>query len=285
MEELSQPEKATNLKMFWQMVLNLVTTPVSKDAHKLEGEVFSAQGFTSKGAVYLGAMYGWQGELLVFFDLESAANRAIKDGDKFATLSPGVFHNMRGTFLQATALFAIARRTRKRKYRTHTNKLAYRIKGWTTKGNPNVRHYHMALMAEQAALRKKYDLAEEYYKDSISLAARTGHMHDAALINERYAEFLREELLDERESRYRLGEAIRFYEAWGAFGKAELQIVCQSLVAIVSVGRSIATGVEGKVDSNDNVEQHSGICVCIELDVQESIGKEESRKLGYPCDD
>eukprot|EP00980_Cylindrotheca_fusiformis_P027446 scaffold20461_cov117-Cylindrotheca_fusiformis.AAC.9 len=137
MEELSQPEQATNLKMFWQM------------------------GSTSKGAVYLGAMYGWQGELLVFFDLESAANRALKDGDKFATLSPDVFHNMRGTFLQATALFAIARRTRKRKYRTHANKLAYRIKGWTTRGNPNVRNYNMALMAEQAALRKKDDLAEE----------------------------------------------------------------------------------------------------------------------------
>eukprot|EP00980_Cylindrotheca_fusiformis_P027454 scaffold20461_cov117-Cylindrotheca_fusiformis.AAC.17 len=221
MEEVSQPEQATNLKMFWQMLLNLVTTPVSNDVHKLEGDIFSAQGFTGTGAVYLGAMYGWQGELLVFFDLEAAAKRAIKDGDKFAKLSPGVFLNMGETYHRATALFAMARRTRKRKYRTHANKLANRVKGWVRSGNPNVKHCHMALVAEQAALRKKFDLAEENYKNAISMAARTGHMQDAALINERYADFLHEDLSDEQESEYRLGEAIRFYKAWGAFGKAE----------------------------------------------------------------
>eukprot|EP00980_Cylindrotheca_fusiformis_P025741 scaffold14558_cov137-Cylindrotheca_fusiformis.AAC.6 len=233
MEEVSQLEQAVALKMFWQMVLNLVTTPVSKDVHKLEGDIFSARGFKGTGAVYLGTMYGWQGELLVFYDLEAAAKRAIKDGDKFAKLSPGTLNNMHETFHRAVALFAMARRTRKRKYRTHANKLANRIRCWMRSGNPNVRHYHMALMAEQAALGKKYDLAEENYKNAISLAARTGHMHDAALINERYAEFLHEELSDEQESMYRLGEAIRFYEAWGAFGKAEvLQKQLQHFVCV-----------------------------------------------------
>eukprot|EP00980_Cylindrotheca_fusiformis_P025743 scaffold14558_cov137-Cylindrotheca_fusiformis.AAC.8 len=233
MEELSQTEQATGLKMFWQMVLNLVTTPVSKDAHKLEGDIFSTKGFKGTGAVYWGAIHGWQGELLVFYDLEAAAKRAIKDGDKFTKLSPGTFNNMHETFHRAVALFAMARRTRKREYRTHANKLANRIKGWMRSGNPNVRHYHMALMAEKAALGKKYDLAEENYKNAISLAARTGHMHDAALINERYAEFLGHELSDEQESMYRLGEAIRFYEAWGAFGKAEvLQNQLQHFVCV-----------------------------------------------------
>eukprot|EP00980_Cylindrotheca_fusiformis_P025736 scaffold14558_cov137-Cylindrotheca_fusiformis.AAC.1 len=222
MEELSQAAQADALKMCWQMILNLVTTPVSKDAHKLEGAIFSAENFTGKGKVTLSSLYLWQGELLVFYDLEAAANRAVKDGDKYATLSPGVFHNMQETFHRSIALFAMARRTRKRKYRAHANKLANRINSWVRSGNPNVGHYHIATMAEQAVLGKKYDLAEESYKSAISLAARTGHMHDAALINERYAEFLREELLDERESKYRLGEAIRFYEAWGAFGKVEV---------------------------------------------------------------
>eukprot|EP00980_Cylindrotheca_fusiformis_P025755 scaffold14559_cov137-Cylindrotheca_fusiformis.AAC.1 len=221
MEELSQAEQAATLRMCWQMILNLVTTPVSKDAHKLEGAIFSAESFTGKGAANLSAMHFWQGELLVFYDLEAAANRAIKDGDKFAKLSPGIFLNMQETFHRSIALFTMARRTRKRKYRTHANKLANRINSWVRSGNPNVGHYHIAIMAEQAALRKKYDVAEQNYKSAIALSARTGHMHDAALINERYAEFLQEERSDEQESKYRLGEAIRFYEAWGAFGKVE----------------------------------------------------------------
>eukprot|EP00980_Cylindrotheca_fusiformis_P025745 scaffold14558_cov137-Cylindrotheca_fusiformis.AAC.10 len=222
MEELSQLEQAATLRIFWQMILNLATTPASKDAHKLEGAVFSAaKGFKGSSSVYWGAIHGWQGELLVYYDLEAAAKRAIEVGDKFAKMTPGVLLIMHETFHRAIALFAMARRTRKRKYKTHANKLARRIEGWVRSGNPNVRHYHMALMAEQAALSKKYSLAEVNYKDAIALSARTGHMHDAALINERYAEFLREELSDEQESKYRLGEAIRFYKSWGAFGKAD----------------------------------------------------------------
>eukprot|EP00980_Cylindrotheca_fusiformis_P027450 scaffold20461_cov117-Cylindrotheca_fusiformis.AAC.13 len=234
MEELSQPEQATALKIFWQTLLNLVTTPVSKDAQKLEGAIFSAEGFTGAHAVSVGIMHRWQGELLVYYDFEAAAKTALHDGDKFSKLSPGSFQNMRGTFNRAIALFAMAQRTRKRVYRNLANKLASQIKGWVRGGNPNVRHYHLALMAEQAALSKKYIQAEENYKNAIALAARTGHMHDTALINERYAEFLHEELSDEQESKYRIGEAIRFYKEWGAFGKAEalqqqwlwLKVVC-----------------------------------------------------------
>eukprot|EP00980_Cylindrotheca_fusiformis_P026340 scaffold15908_cov132-Cylindrotheca_fusiformis.AAC.3 len=221
MEELSQAEQIIPLRMFWQTVLNLVTTPVSKNVDKLEGDIFSSEGFTSKAAVNVGTIHFWQGELLVYYDLEAAAKRAIKDGEKFANLCPGSFISLQEVFHRAIAVFAMAQRTKKRKYRTYANKLANRIDGWVRSGNPNVRHYHLALMAEQAALSKKYDLAEERYKSAISLSARTGHLNDVALINERYAEFLQKELSDERESKYRLGEAIRFYEAWGAFGKAE----------------------------------------------------------------
>eukprot|EP00980_Cylindrotheca_fusiformis_P026083 scaffold15311_cov136-Cylindrotheca_fusiformis.AAC.5 len=221
MEELSQPEQASSLKMCLQMIFNLVTSPLSKDSHKLEGDIFSAEAFTCTGAVDMAAIQLCQGELLVFYDIEAAAKRAIKDGDKFAKLSPGSFHILFETFHRAIALFATARRTRKRKYRSTANKLTKRIEGWVRSGNPNVSHYHKALLAEQAALNKKYDLAEDNYKNAIALAARSGHMHHAALINERYAEFLLEERSDEHESKYRLDEAIRFYEEWGAFGKVE----------------------------------------------------------------
>eukprot|EP00980_Cylindrotheca_fusiformis_P016426 scaffold4897_cov129-Cylindrotheca_fusiformis.AAC.3 len=220
-EELSQPEQAICLKMFWQMLLNLVTSPALEDSHKLEGDIFSAESFTGTELVHIATVHLCQAELLVFYDIEAAATRAIEEGDKFERLSPGVFHIMFETFHRAMALFAMARRTKKRKYKSHAYNLAKRIEGWARSGNPNVGHYHMALLAEQAALNKKYNLAEEKYKNAIILAAKTGHMHHAALINERYSEFLREERRDEHESKYWLGEAIRFYKEWGAFGKVE----------------------------------------------------------------
>eukprot|EP00980_Cylindrotheca_fusiformis_P012095 scaffold2923_cov121-Cylindrotheca_fusiformis.AAC.5 len=222
MEEVSQPEQAICLKMFWQMMLNLATFPATEDLHRLEGDIFSAESFTGTETVHRAMVHMLQGELLVFYDIEAAAKRAIKDGDKFAEMAPGNFQNMLETFHRAIALFATARRTRKRKYRSQADKLASRIEGWVRSGNPNVRHYHASMKAEQAALSKKYDRAEENYKNAIVLAAKTGHMHHAALINERYAEFLREELSDEEESKHWFGEAIRFYEEWGAFGKVEL---------------------------------------------------------------
>eukprot|EP00980_Cylindrotheca_fusiformis_P012096 scaffold2923_cov121-Cylindrotheca_fusiformis.AAC.6 len=163
-----------------------------------------------------------RGVVDVLYDIEAAAKRAIKDGDKFAKLAAGFFQNMLETFHRAVALFAMARCTRKRKYRSQADKLASRIAGWVRSGNPNIRHYQASMKAEQAALSKKYDLAEENYKNVIVLAAKTGHMHHAALINERYAEFLGEESSDEEESKHRFGEAIRFYEEWEAFGKVEM---------------------------------------------------------------
>eukprot|EP00980_Cylindrotheca_fusiformis_P013966 scaffold3631_cov73-Cylindrotheca_fusiformis.AAC.1 len=146
MEELSQPEQAIGFE-------NVLADD------------------TQLGAVDVGTIHLWQGELLVFYDIEAAAKRAIKDGDKYAKLNPSIFHVLFETFHRAIALFAMARRTRKRKYRSTANKLAKRIEGWVRSGNPNVSHYHAALLAEQAALNKKYDVAEENYKNAIVLAA------------------------------------------------------------------------------------------------------------------
>jgi hypothetical protein len=218
MEDVSQPEQAIVLKMFWQMIWNL-TTPASKDAGKLEGDIFSSGTFTRKSARHVGTIHLIQGELLIFTDFEAAANRAVKGGDKYEKLVPGMFFVMLETFNRAVALYAMARRTKKRKYKVQANRIKKTIEKWVKSGNPNVKHYHLLLSAEQAALSKNYTWAEENYKKAIVLAARTGHMHHAALCNERYADFLLQELSDEEEAKYRMEEAIRFYEEWGAVGK------------------------------------------------------------------
>lgn len=220
MEEVSQPEQALVLKMFWQMMLNLTSTSSNNDG-KLEGDIFSVDKFRGKGAVHLGSVHLAEGELLVFTNIEAAADRAIKVGDKFEKLAPGIFLGMIEVFHRAVALYALARQTKKRKYKAPANKLSKKIEKWMNGGNPNVKYYHLLLSAEKAALSKNYDIAEERYKEAIILAARTGHLHHAGLCNERYADFLLKEVSNIDEAKYRAGEAIRFYEEWGVLGKVE----------------------------------------------------------------
>jgi hypothetical protein len=52
-----------------------------------------------------------------------------------------------------------------------------------------VQSSHFLLSAEKAALNKKYETSETLYKEAIVLAGRTGHLHDAALANERDEDF------------------------------------------------------------------------------------------------
>ena len=92
-------------------------------------------------------------------------------------------------------------------------------------GNPNVKHMHEFTVAEQAALDKKYARAHAAYKRAIVSAARSGHLHHAALLNERYADFLERDILDKEEYRYRMREAIRFYREWGADSKVEMLLL------------------------------------------------------------
>eukprot|EP00980_Cylindrotheca_fusiformis_P023735 scaffold10881_cov138-Cylindrotheca_fusiformis.AAC.3 len=221
MEEVSQSEQLLILKMYWQMMVNLTSSTSRAELSELEGDIFSSKSFDGRSAVHEATVHMVQGELLVFTDFEMAAERAIEDGDKYEKLVPAIFHIMIEAFHRAVALYASARRTKKRKYRVHANKLAKRIEKWMKSGNPNVKYYYLLLSAEKAALNKKFDAAEENYKNAIVLTEQSGHMHHAGLCNERYADFLLQEKDDKVGAKHRLSEAIRFYEAWGAVGKTE----------------------------------------------------------------
>ena len=54
------------------------------------------------------------------------------------------------------------------------------------------------------------------------LAGRGGFVQDAALANERYGEFLLEDMYDREEAAFRFQEAIKLYLEWEARAKAEL---------------------------------------------------------------
>ena len=116
----------------------------------------------------------------------------------------------------------MARKARWSKYARTGNRLRKRIASWVKSGNPNVKHYECFLEAEHTALKGRKTAAKEKYEDAIKMAARTGHLHHAALFNERFADFLKHTMLDEGESSYRLKEAIRWYDEWGAKRKVEM---------------------------------------------------------------
>ena len=77
------------------------------------------------------------------------------------------------------------------------------------------------LQAEYAALSKKYEKADDLYKQAISHAVRNDHLHHAALFHERFAEYRLELRNDRKDGKYHLEKAIRYYTEWGAVGKAE----------------------------------------------------------------
>ncbi|CAJ1938997.1 unnamed protein product [Cylindrotheca closterium] len=221
MEELSKYEQLVIVKVFWQMVLNMRSN--SPHAHKLEGHIFTRNEYDEGKSLQVGTVHFAEGELLVFFKPEEAADRAIRHAKTFSKLCPCMCVGMIETFHRGVALYIMARKTKRRKYKSHASKIRKTIKKWLEAGNPNVEHYDLLLDAEHAALNKSsYDRAEKLYLEAIELASRMGYLHHAGLFNERYADFLSHERKDLEESVHFLNEAIRFYEQWGATKKVKM---------------------------------------------------------------
>ena len=65
-----------------------------------------------------------------------------------------------------------------------------KIAGLLDKGNPQSQHYKPFLEAELAAYNYKPLIAAEKYETTILLANENGFIHDAALANERYGQYL-----------------------------------------------------------------------------------------------
>ena len=66
------------------------------------------------------------------------------------------------------------------------------------------------LGVKQAALEKKFEKAEGLCKEALVYAARTGHLHHAALFNERFAAYYLEVHGNLDDYKYHMIEAIRY---------------------------------------------------------------------------
>jgi len=157
-----------------------------------------------------------------FGEFELGADLALKRGNVYAKKAPGAPLAMPDTFHQGVSLFAMARKTKKRKYTKNARKAASTLRSLAKQGNPNVNHYVALLDAENAALSRDADKASQLYARAVTTAARTGFVQDAALASERFGEFLLYDVGDKERAAFRMEEAVRFYSDWGAGKKADM---------------------------------------------------------------
>lgn len=153
---------------------------------------------------------------------ELGAELALRKRDSYAKVNPAHLTQMPETFSRALSLFAIARATKARKHKKEARKVFKKVKKWASSGNPNVSHYEKLLKAELSALEGKLDAAEGWYQSAIVLASRSGLRQDAALFNERYGDFLLNDRKDNAEAAFKLEEAVKLYNEWGAYRKVRI---------------------------------------------------------------
>lgn len=220
-EEAESKPALLVMRMFWQLIVNLQSDQNVKSM-KLDGAIFR-DNHGILDPYYVGNLHFAQNELFVFFGgFEELAKRDIEKGDLYSELMRSSFMIPIEAFHRGIALYAMAQRTKARKYRMRANRIQKMVSKWAKAQNPNVQHYDLMLRAEQAALSKRYNQADGLYKEAIISAGRTGHLQRVALFHERYAEYRLKEQSDADDAKYHLSEAIRYYSEWGALGKAEV---------------------------------------------------------------
>lgn len=222
MKESEQMKPYNFGQIAWQSVLNLMGK--SPDPFVLTGEAMDEQNFVGElddtQDQEMFAIINYQHLFLacMFGNHRKASNIAMNVADE---LPMYLLESTRQQFLTALSCASMARSTGRRKYKREARRQSRKIKGWVKKNNPNVIHFDLLVDAELAALDGNHNVARKKYQQAIRLAARSGFIHDQALANERYAEFLLEYNSDRSEASYRMTDAIRLYAEWGAAGKVE----------------------------------------------------------------
>ncbi|CAJ1962246.1 unnamed protein product [Cylindrotheca closterium] len=189
----------------------------------LKGTAFNVDEFVPTVPNHLPIIRHFESELYLFYgEYQRAADSALEREKDFENIFSSHAIIMIECFHRGIALYAMARKSKNRKYKTAAVKVRKKVKRWSYNGNPNVKYYDSFLSAEHAALTNDFAKAEVQYQKSIKQAARTGHLHHAGLFNERYADFLKFERKDAEEANYRISEAIRWYGEWGAQLKVKM---------------------------------------------------------------
>ncbi|CAB9529104.1 Transcriptional regulator [Seminavis robusta] len=215
------------LKSVWQLVLNLRgrssnTTILTGTAHDEEAALNMLE--TSNDLHHLSHLQKDRLFAAAFFgDFELAANLGLSTIDMICKVLIGQYSTLVSRFILGVACYEMARQRPKRKkeYIGAAKKQRKQIRKWFSMGCPGAHHYVLFLDAENAASKGKLEDAIEFYQRTITLAGRTGYLHDRSLACERLAAlYLRMD--DVVSAKHRLIEARDLSEEWGAMKRVEL---------------------------------------------------------------
>ena len=120
-EEGNQVDQALFIRMTWQLIL-ILTGESSCETGVLKGKAFDRED-QKMNPIHNTWLKMLVSELLIFFgDFEQAAKAAIERGDEFQKEFPALVTGMMEKFHRGVALYAMARKTKKRIYKKHGNK-------------------------------------------------------------------------------------------------------------------------------------------------------------------
>ena len=211
--------RATVLKPIWQLCKNLLG--LADNTTMICGNIFDEiEEMKEPNPLLAGTFPRTKAFACMFFaDYETGADLVVQiEGSLFLKKFPGVGFGMEylpfGVCCYAAAMRSNDRR-KKRQYRQMADQIRKEAESYVKKGCVNVVHILTLLNAENFALTRKPKQAEECYKRAALEAARGGYLYSAAVANERYADYLIEKN-NEAEAVYRLTQAKKFYEEWGA---------------------------------------------------------------------
>ena len=209
----------------WQIIFNLVGS--SDDHLVLTGDAMNQEDFLLQCA-----QPGWESNLPTFYWAQAflyavfgrhelgAAHALAKSKSIFANM-PANPALMSLPYYMAIPLLEMARKSKQKKYMKLAKQMISKINNHAKKPNPNVQHYKVAVEGELLAIKNDTYEASSKFEKAISLATRSGLIHDSAMMNERYGEFLLRMDDPGRAVNY-LVTAYTLYVEWGATKKADM---------------------------------------------------------------
>jgi hypothetical protein len=222
-DELDKVKVYTYLNLTWQLCLNPMGC--ADNPLILTGEAMDEEDCKKRAAGKLQHLLPLlQSHQIILYGFFGAYDRcaelALQVGDLTKEI-PGSPLVAMCACMNGLSLCAMARKTKQWKYKRAAKKFITKIKTWIERGNPNLKQWDILLDAEWAALNGKKHIAKKNYEVAIIIAARSGYLQDAGLASERFGEYLLSELDEKDEGIYRIQNALRYFDDWGAKGKVE----------------------------------------------------------------
>ena len=220
MDELGNEQAVTNINSLLQCVLTLQQDD-EEVSYALQGEAIqNLEAFLESIELETVRNMAYFAQLAVCTVLgkyEKGGDLIFENDGSFQKSSSGMFVVFHETFFRGVCLFAMARQTsfelgfrlKQGKYKRAAKKVLATVSNWAKNENPNVLHYQKLFEAELAALNGKLEIAEMHYLKALSMATRSGFIHDAAIINERMADFFWHLRVSPEDALYKIEDACR----------------------------------------------------------------------------